>query len=393
MKRKILVIHNGYPLYGDGGDKIRTLNMLQSLDSIWFDVCFLAFYKKNFSLVSVNRKNIPLNIKSYFVFTLPDRWGLGGIAAWFRAVITWVIVKLNHIELIQLETSLSASCVRYLKKDIFVITDFHADPVPELQMNGRSKSSIERAEKDICYALSRSQQIIVVSNNLANNLKKYYSYDCSFSILPCSFNGGKFRIDSAQTLALREKMNLKDRIVLCYLGGLQKWQCVEETLDLFLRLKEKDNRYFFCIYTNDDLTPFTPKLDLLGNDCLCMSLQYEQVPLYLSIIDAGFVLRHNSLVNINASPTKIAEYMAVGAMVIATKYSGDAQTLVEDSGYGMILDEIENIPSEVVDELDMKIHSYKENKVNASAIIKDYVFKNRLWYANEIKLKSLYSNI
>ena len=85
--------------------------------------------------------------------------------------------------------------------------------------------------------------------------------------------------------------------------------------------------------------------------------------------------------------------MAVGAMVIATKYSGDAQTLVEDSGYGMILDEIENIPSEVVDELDMKIHSYKENKVNASAIIKDYVFKNRLWYANEIKLKSLYSNI
>ena len=39
MKRKILVIHNGYPLRGDGGDKVRTLNMLQSLDSIGFDVC------------------------------------------------------------------------------------------------------------------------------------------------------------------------------------------------------------------------------------------------------------------------------------------------------------------------------------------------------------------
>ena len=24
MKRKILVIHNGYPLRGDGGDKVRT---------------------------------------------------------------------------------------------------------------------------------------------------------------------------------------------------------------------------------------------------------------------------------------------------------------------------------------------------------------------------------
>ena len=54
-------------------------------------------------------------------------------------------------------------------------------------------------------------------------------------------------------IALREKMHLKERIVLCYLGGLQKWQCVEETLDIFLRLKKKDDRYFLCIYTNDDL--------------------------------------------------------------------------------------------------------------------------------------------
>ena len=51
MKRKILVIHNGYPLRGDGGDKVRTLNMLQSLDSIGFDVCLLAFFKKDFSFV------------------------------------------------------------------------------------------------------------------------------------------------------------------------------------------------------------------------------------------------------------------------------------------------------------------------------------------------------
>ena len=59
----------------------------------------------------------------------------------------------------------------------------------------------------------------------------------------------------------------------------------------------------------------------------------------------------------------------------------------------MILDEIENISSEMIDELNLKIHSYKENKENASAIIKNYIFKSRLWHANEIKLKSLYSNI
>ena len=35
-------------LAGDGGDKVRTLNMLQSLDSIGFDVCLLAFSRKIF---------------------------------------------------------------------------------------------------------------------------------------------------------------------------------------------------------------------------------------------------------------------------------------------------------------------------------------------------------
>ena len=40
MKRKILVIHNGYPLRGDGGDKVRTLNMLQSLEERFFFVGF-----------------------------------------------------------------------------------------------------------------------------------------------------------------------------------------------------------------------------------------------------------------------------------------------------------------------------------------------------------------
>ena len=61
MKRKILVIHNGYPLRGDGGDKVRTLNMLQSLDSIGFDVCLLAFFKKDFSLLALNKKSMPSN--------------------------------------------------------------------------------------------------------------------------------------------------------------------------------------------------------------------------------------------------------------------------------------------------------------------------------------------
>ena len=51
MKRKILVIHNGYPLRGDGGDKVRTLNMLQSLELL-LDLSFVVgFFQEMFFFV------------------------------------------------------------------------------------------------------------------------------------------------------------------------------------------------------------------------------------------------------------------------------------------------------------------------------------------------------
>ena len=33
---------------------------------------------------------------------------------------------------------------------------------------------------------------------------------------------------------------------------------------LFLTFKKKDDRYFLCIYTNDDLTPFAKKNRIVG---------------------------------------------------------------------------------------------------------------------------------
>ena len=357
--KKLLIIHNGYPLKGDGGDKIRTFNMIQSLERLGFSVFFIAFYKRDFAWLKYERKKIPYNIKAYFIFTLPDRFGFGGLAALQRALLTWFFVKFKRIDVVHLETSLSATCVRFLPKNMPVVIDFHADPVPELLMNNAPLTCVNRARRDVCYALLRAQKLIAVSENLSNNLKDYFNYVSPISILPCSF----------------------------------KWQCIEETLDIFAQLREKDPRYFLCLYTNDDLNIYATKLKSIGNDCLCKSLAHDEVPLYLSIVDAGFVLRQNSLVNINASPTKIAEYMAVGAMVIATRYSGDAWEMIEKCGYGVLLDELENASDETISFINDKIQIYLENKIEASSVIKECVLKNRLWQVNENKLRKLYSEM
>jgi glycosyltransferase involved in cell wall biosynthesis len=390
MKRKILLIHNGYPLGEEVGDKVRVLNMVQSLQKIGLKVFFLAFYKRGFSALRKERANAPMDVKCFFIYTLPDRLGLTGIAALYRALYTWWIVKRYGIELIQIETSLSASCVRFVDRTIPVFTDFHADPVPELEMNGHSREYIRKTIRDIRYILKRSQKVIAVSNNLLMNLREYYPYEGKTAVLPCSFNEHIFQeVNVCASQELRKELGLEGRIVLCYLGGTHRWQCIEETLDLFIRLRQLDSRYFLCIYTNGDLSPFMNRLNLLTGNYLCKGLPYKKVPLFLSIVDAGFVLRQKSLVNINASPTKTAEYLASGAMVVATKYSGDAPVLIQESGCGFLLDGVQPSDNELM-ALHKRILSYMESREIYASKARAYAFNERVWISNERKLAELY---
>lgn len=390
MKRKILLIHNGYPLGEEVGDKVRVLNMARSLRNIGMEVFFLAFYKKTFSALRKERIHAPKGIKCFFLYTLPDRLGLMGTAALYRALCTWWIVKKYRIELVQIETSLSASCVRFLDKSIPVLIDFHADPVPELEMNGHSEMYIKRTIRDIQYILKRAQNIIAVSDNLLANLREYYPYKGICEILPCSINEHVFQdVDESKSLELRKKLGLEDRIVLCYLGGTHRWQCIEETLDLIIRLRRIDPRYFLCIYTNGDLSPFANQLSLLEDNYLCKGLPYSEVPLYLSVVDVGFVLRQESLVNINASPTKTAEYLASGAMAVATEYSGDAPILIQESGCGFVLKGVNPSEKEVL-ALHESILSYMDDRRHNASEARAYVFRERVWISNEKKLANLY---
>lgn len=391
--KKVLVVFNGYPMGEDAGDKIRVFNMLSSLQTIGLQVIFLAFYKKGFSYKKAEKGKVPKGVKSLFVYTLPDRFGLNSIAAFCRAIVTWMYAKIFRVDYVQLETSLSASCAMFLGEQIPVITDFHADPVPELMMTKRSAACIKQAEKDIKYALKRSGKVIAVSDNLVHNLGSYHPFQGASYILPCCFNEQLFpAIDEQVRTDLKKSLNLEDKIVLCYLGGTHSWQCIEETLDLFIRLRQLDSRYFLCIYTNGDLSPFAATLDKIKGAYLTQSLPYDKVSLYLSVVDVGFVLRRNSLVNINASPTKTAEYLASGAMVVATQYAGDAPQQIKESGCGFVLNDVQ-ASEEELKALHEQIQQYVKNKPAFSEKARQYAFNKRVWSSNEQELKRMYQDL
>lgn len=394
--KKVLFVYYGYLLGNHKrGDMVRIDNMMKSLQKIGYEVHMLGFYTGGFKKRHSEKLwLLSQNIVPHLYYALPTRYGCIYLSLFFRKLITWIICLRNHIDVVQAEIACSTNTVSFLR-NIPLVVDFHSDMVPELEMNSARLGLIKQARKDNIYALNRANAIISVSDRLLSNLKKYSNPSSSiYSILPCSFDENLFGgMDKMLRSHTRQKLGLDNKIVLCYLGGLSIWQCIDETLDLVQNLLKLDERYFFCFYTGDkDLAKYTSKINKLKGHILIQSLNHRNIRQYMSIIDVGIVLRTNSLVNINSSPTKTAEYLASGAMVITTQYAGDAPMIVENSGCGIVLKN-ERIGSSEVLEIDSYIKKYVASYDVNSNMAKKYAFQERGWMSNELKLKELYNSL
>lgn len=391
-KKKVLVIHRGYPIGVEAGDKVRTLSMVASLQHMGYRVILLGFFTKGLFRLKKEKKSLPRGLETILLYSLPNRLRLAKIAEWIRAVETYVICKLYAIDMIQAELSASATCARFVPT-LPLVTDFHSDIVPEVKMDHYPDDVVRHAASENRFALRRSDRTITVSENLWRNLGVYGSMKAPNFILPCNFNADPFRILPPDIrLQLRKEHGLTDRIVLCYSGAFRVWQCIEETLDVVIRLRKLNPLYYLCIFTNDEMAPYQSQLESLEGNYMVKGLKRAEVPAYLSMTDAGFVLRADSLVNINSSPTKTSEYLAAGAMVIATRYAGDAPKQIEESGCGVVFNDL-SISDEEIRRLDERLVEYARNYTSQSARAKAYVFQHRVWASNEEKLKELYGEL
>lgn len=393
MKKNLLIIQHVYPLGQNTGDKIRTMNMIKSLNNIGFNVYFIAFFTRGLRRIFKEKVSChAASRKVFYIYSLPNRLYLNKLAAWLRSLAVWMVCRYYKIDVIQAELTHSVSSTK-LVPEIPLVTDFHADFVPELEMRSFSNYNINCAKQDNMYALKRSVRTITVSQNLHRNLSVYCDSNAVNYVLPCNFDAQPFReLPSDIRQRMRRKYMLEDRIVLCYSGGLHVWQCIEETITIILQLYRKNSRYFFCLYTCDDTTEVEYKLRSMKGNYMIKKLSRSEVPAYLSLIDAGFVLRKDSPVNTNASPTKSAEYFAAGAMVIASRYAGDVPDMIRDAGQGIILPCL-SLTDKDIDQLDKAVTTYCRDYDFNSKIVKDYVFQNRIWTYNEEKLRSLYQDI
>lgn len=161
-------------------------------------------------------------------------------------------------------------------------------------------------------ALRHSERIFVVSNSMLCHFEKKYRLNLrekSF-IAPCC--NENLHVESFFA------MGKYDRPIFTYAGGLSKYQCIDQMLDLFSAIRDTIPDAKLLFYTWDVLKAKELVLKHNISNVVVESKKQDELSEALSCAKYGFVIRDDITVNRVATPTKISTYMSNGVIPVVS---------------------------------------------------------------------------
>jgi glycosyltransferase involved in cell wall biosynthesis len=222
-----------------------------------------------------------------------------------------------------------------------VICDFHGDVREEWTMDAFPGWESRLAAEDERIACVKTAGWICASYALQQVLRARHGVSAPSVIVPSCVDISRYATYEERREKARADLGLDGRWVVCYVGGLSRWQEIPQTLRLVAAMRSKEPRVFFLFITSDKADMYASELSALGEekkDYICRSLTHAGVLEMLPAADLGFLLRAASPVNFVSSPTKCGEYLASGVPVVTTAHAGDAPRIVSMANAGLVLD-------------------------------------------------------
>ncbi|MBR4989175.1 MAG: hypothetical protein IKY85_04610 [Bacteroidaceae bacterium] len=165
------------------------------------------------------------------------------------------------------------------------------------------------------FAVHVAKRVIFVSETMLRHYRKKYCYrGKNYVIMPC------FNQPIVKDAFTKEKYETPSFV---YAGSLSKWQCVEETLELFTHIKNELPNATLTLLTGEK----EKALELLNKygikDAIVKYVPYKELNEELKKHKYGFLIRDDVKVNNVATPTKMNSYMACGIIPVYSNVIGD----------------------------------------------------------------------
>lgn len=230
----------------------------------------------------------------------------------------------------------------------------------------------------IKYYLKHIDGCLVVSSGLINYYQQLTNNSkLHFFRVPCATIDGVGLLNYQNSRSqYRARFNIKENeICFVYSGGIEPWQSVEETTQLFKDISDtidKPCKMFIFSYEVELVK------GMVGSDSrfYVESFTAEELKKALCAMDYAFLIRRDTVTNNVAFPNKFLEYLLARLRVISTPYVFDVAQQIKKYDVGFIYDFGDDI-SGLIDYINMNRANTLEESLSSS-IIKENSFKERL---------------
>ncbi|MBT2689224.1 hypothetical protein J7I93_13605 [Bacillus sp. ISL-47] len=241
----------------------------------------------------------------------------------------------------------------FFKKNVKII--YRSRGVAPEESFYRNKSKLRYIALSIIELIvaSFSKHIIVVSENHKNHyIKKYRINQNKISVVHNYLTSESYKF----------KKNNYNKMEVVYVGGLAKWQKINEIKNLFEQLNIENKEISFLICTNkENMSTAKTIFKNVSNISFESYDNYNDLINRISQCTAGVILRDSNIVNECSSPFKVCDYLSAQLPIIMTKNIGDYSNILKNKRFVFQLDN--TFSKEVIIELDSFIKKSLEDRI------------------------------
>ena len=258
-----------------------------------------------------------------------------------------------------------------------LVYDVRADNLDEYRSVNMKKWKIYIYMLFENWGIKNSSTVLAVSKSLAQTVKKRFNISKVYTI-PCCIDPREFEVNKNEIIALKNKLNFKDRdIVFVYAGGLSHYQKIPLLLEIWKYFLKYDFIKFLFL-TNQDPRKHPDtfnEINSFDNRLIHFSLDRKDVPKYLNCADIGFMLRDSRGLNKAASPVKFPEYLACNLKVVASPGIGDVSDCIIKNDCGILIDTL-SVDNGVKNLQDLVFNLLENKKTTNKIPLESYLWQN-----------------
>ncbi len=191
------------------------------------------------------------------------------------------------------------------------------------------------------------------------------------TVIPCCvdlelFNPKKIKPEEQQQLKNKLGIN-ENEFIIGYVGSIGTWYMLPEMLQQFKAIKKTTENARFLFVTGENKETIYAeaiKKGIQSSDLIITSCLHKEVPLHVSLFNAGIFFIRPTFSKKASSPTKQGEIMAMGIPLICNAGVGDTDRIVRNYSAGIVIDELNNMPEEIIE---LMKHSFDPAKTMQGA--------------------------